>query len=142
MPLRRSATVAQPSGSFSGHMQELAPGILVTNMSTSTSHTGMTDLDVTMRIDPVRAATTSPGGAVDNLIKGLAELIRGTHPSQQAGFGMTSSSVAFVHLDEVVEEVERDPEIPQEEITLVTLKELIEERFDGLDSAIRLAIGE
>ena len=148
-PPQGSAMVTvTPSTPFGGGRSVLAPGVLVSSVHAASNYGtgGWNDVTVELKVDPTEVQ------AIDNLMDGLQKLIQGTH-SVQRGSVMTSASIGpmtpgngqWVNeeaLDEIEGEMERDPEDLEDPVTLLTLKALIEERMDGIDSALRLAIGE
>ena len=116
----------------------LCPGVIVHSVTASTNRHGgnWNDVVVELKVDPM-------------MIDAMDQIMRGLHGLVQQGSVMTGSVsptnspwVGQATLDEIEGEMERDPEDIEDPITLVTLKQLIEERFDGLDSALRLAVGE
>ena len=132
------------AGPIGGARAVLCPGVVVTSVhaSANTGQSNWNDVVVEMKVDPQAI------GAVDDLMDGLRQLVNGSHPVQQGFSAMTSAVttnspwIAQVELDEIEEEMERDPEDIEDPVTLLTLRDLINERMDGIDSALRLAIGE
>lgn len=132
-----------------GHRAQLAAGVLVHNVSVS-NNMGMNwnDVVVELKVDP------NAIGAVGNLMQGLQDLVQGKVPFASQLTTMTSSIIPTgtipasspwigqIELEEIEEEMERDPEDIEDPVTLLTLRDLINERMDGIDSALRLAIGE
>lgn len=133
-----------------GHRAQLAPGVLLTNVTLNANGVGnWNDMVLELKVDPTKV------GAVDNLMHGLQMLIQGTHQVQQSYSTMTSSVIAtggssamgtgWVSeevLEEIEGEMERDPEDIEDPVTLLTIRDLINERMDDMDAALRLAIGE
>ena len=140
---------ASPAGGIRGGRNMLVPGVMVKSVhaQANTGQSNWNDVVVELLVDPTAV------GAIDDLMRGLTALANGTHQVQQPGSVMTSSAIypgtmpavqwmGEDELDEIEGEMERDPEDLEDPVTLVTLKHLIEERMDGIDSALRLAIGE
>lgn len=129
---------------FGGGRSLLAPGVIVRSVHAAANHTSMwNEVVVELSVDPQQI------DAMDRLMRGLTDLINGAHPSQ-ASHSMTGPTITYpppsgdsngIDVEELLG-IERDPEAIDEEVTLLTIKDLIEERFDGLDSALRLAVGE
>jgi hypothetical protein len=137
-----------PGTPFGGGRAVLAKGVMVVSVHAASNYGsgGWNDVTVELKVDPAEVQ------AIDNLMDGLTQIINGTHPSQNFST-MTSIIVSpgtvpagqWVDeetLDEIEGEMERDPEDIEDLVTLVTLKKLIEERMDDIDSALRLVVGE
>ncbi len=125
---------------------KLAPGVEITDVQTlmQPPHGGWNTINITLQVDPREIDVFT------NIVKGLRDLM--SRPS--GGYSMTSSvsSVSSLipipddHIPEegdwTVEELEENGGVPPEEVKLEDIKAYMEERFDAMEQAVRLAIGE
>jgi len=118
----------------------LGPGVVVRSINTQRdSMSNSTIVNVEMYVDPTYVDLNTLMARLSDAIK---HSTAGMSVMTMASTGTASPWQSQVLLQPEEETTEHDPEVVQEEVTLVSLKELIEERLDGIDSAIRLAVGE